>query len=448
MGEIPPKGLMYKNAFKMAWPCALEEALISLVSSIDTMMVGVVGTNAIAAVGIVSQPRYIFLAFIFAINMGVTAVVARRCGQEDKDGANRALRQGLMISAVLTLILTAVAMVVARPLIAFAGAEEIILDDAVAYFRIVMASFFFSGLSMVINAAQRGVGNTKLSMYCNVTANIVNIIFNYLLIGGNLGFPKMGIRGAAIATSIGFFVGFCISLSSLFKKGKFLEVSIKDKWTFDRATMSSLTMVTVSAAIEQLFMRIGFFFTSKVVASLGTTAYATHQIGMNLVNFSFAFGTGFGTAASSLSGQNLGKERPDLSKCYVFCCHRMTMVICILLSILFVFGGGGIYRLYTSDQWVIKTGRIISMLIAVICYLQTSNVIYTGCLRGAGDTRFTARVSMFSIAILRPVATWAFCYPLGMGVVGAWCGMLVDQFFRLVCSNARFRGGEWAKIHL
>ena len=148
--------------------------------------------EAIAAVGITNQPKFILLAVIFSLNVGVTAVVARRKGQQDTVGANRCLRQAVIISLALSILMSLLGAVFARPILLFAGAGPDTIEDAVIYFQILMISIVFMSLSLTINAAQRGAGNTKISMRTNLAANIVNIILNYLLINGIWVFPKWG----------------------------------------------------------------------------------------------------------------------------------------------------------------------------------------------------------------------------------------------------------------
>lgn len=448
VGEIPTSKEVYRNAFGMAWPSALESIFISLIGSIDTMMVGGLGSAAIAAVGITNQPKFILLAMIFSLNVGVTAIVARRKGQQDVEGANRCLRQCLIISLTLAIIMGTIGFIFARPILLFAGAQSDVIDLAAAYFQILMISIIFNAISLTINAAQRGAGNTKISMRTNLAANIVNVIFNYLLIHGIGFFPELGVRGAAIATTIGSMVGCGMSIVSLFHRTKFLDFRQKFSWKIDKKTIQSLISVSGSAMVEQVFMRIGFFSYAKIVASLGTTAFATHQICMNIINFSFAFGDGLSIASSSLVGQSLGEKRPDMAIIYGKTGQRMAFAISTFLFFIFILGRKFLMSLFTDDLQVISLGAIILIIVAFTTHVQTSQVVISGCLRGAGDTKFVALTSFISIAIIRPSLTWLLCFPFGMGLIGAWIGLLIDQALRLVMNFTRFSSGKWTKIEV
>lgn len=446
IGEIPSTKQVYKNALDVAWPSATESVLVGLVGAIDTMMVGVLGTGAIAAVGITNQPKFILLAIFLSLNIGVTAIVARRKGERDREGANKCLRQAFLIAIILGALLSTVGFIFARQMLRFAGANDEIINDAVAYFRVISIGNFFSAITMTINAAQRGAGNTKISMTTNVVANLVNVTFNYLLINGNLGFPKLGIIGAAVATALGNVVASLMALRSVTNADGFLHIKFKSNWRFDKDTIKGLVGITSSSFVEQICMRVGFLITSIIIASLGTVAFATHQICMNIVTISFTFGEGLGVGASSLVGQNLGAKRPDLSTIYSKSIQRIALTIGIILLFLFIFGRFTLVDLFTDDLEVIQTGATILIIIAFLSPLQTVAVVVGGTLRGAGDTRFVAYSSLISIGIIRPFTTWLFCYPLGFGILGAWFAFMTDQLLRLILNTIRFRTGKWTKI--
>lgn len=446
IGEIPSTKQVYKKAFDVAWPSATESVLIGLVGAIDTMMVGVLGTGAVAAVGITNQPRFILLAIFMSLNVGVTAIVARRRGEKDREGANKCLRQAFLIAVVLGAILSAVGVIFAKPLLQFAGANEDIIADAIAYFRVISIGNFFTAITMTINAAQRGAGNTKISMTTNMVANFVNVVFNFLLINGHLGFPKLGVTGAAIATALGNLTALFMSLRSVMNADGFLHIEFKANWRFDKETMKGLTSITSSSFVEQICMRVGFLLTSMIIASLGTVAFATHIICMNIVSLSFTFGEGLGVGASSLVGQNLGAKRPDMSTIYSKSIQRIALTIGMFLLLLFVFGRYYLVDLFTDDLAVIQTGASILIIIAFMSPLQTVTVVVGGTLRGAGDTKFVAYSSLISIGIIRPFTTWLFCYPLGFGIIGAWYSFMTDQLLRLIINYIRFRTGRWTKI--
>ena len=437
----------------MAWPAMVESVLMSLVNLVDTMMVSNCGTNAVAAVGLTTQPRMIFYAVFFALSIAVTAIVSRRKGQEDREGANACLAQSMGLVAVLAAVLCGTAVWIAEPLLYFSGANGDTIVEATSYYRITMIGLMFTSFGMIINAAQRGCGNTKLSMRTNVTANITNIIFNALLINGLFFFPKLGVTGAAIATLIGNIASFGMSLYSLFQKNKYLYFYFKGMVCWSKEQLRILSKVAFGASTEQIVLRVGFFIFAKIVGDLGTAEMATHTICMNIMLLSFASGDGLSVAASALMGQNLGKRRPDLAALYAKAGQRVGMIVSALLVVFFIFGGGLVLGLFAdpSDanyEFVMSTGNVIMLIIAAISPGQISQVIYSGALRGAGDTKYVAATSMISIIIFRTAFAYILCEFTPLGLFGAWIALITDQYVRLVFSAYRFQSGKWSKINL
>lgn len=164
--------------------------------------------------------------------------------------------------------------------------------------------------------------------------------------------------------------------------------------------MSSVLNVSSSAMVEQVFLRIGFFVYAKLVANLGTVSFATHQICMNILSISFAFGDGFSIAASSLVGQSLGAKRPDKAILYASINQRIALIASTILFIIFILGRRALIGLFSQDPAIIEQGAKLMVIIAFTTHAQTSQVIISGCLRGAGDTKFVAMTSLLSIAIV------------------------------------------------
>ncbi len=448
LGEVPASRQIYQNTFHIAWPSAVESVMIGLISIIDTIMVGTIGSSAIAAVGLTTQPRFLILAWIFSLDIGVTAIVARRKGQGNYRGANDCLRQSILLSIMISLTLSVLAYIYATPLVTFAGAGPDVLEDAVAYFKIILLGIVPTSVSITINAAQRGAGNTKISMRTNLAANLVNVVFNYLLIGGHFGFPRLGVRGAAIATALGYLVAFFMSVKSVVYSHGFLNITRKDSWRFDKNTLQTLFRVSSNALVEQLFVRIGFFSFSKIVANLGTVAFATHQVSMNLLNLSFCFGDGFSTAAAALVGQNLGAKRPDMAEIYCKATERITFVASLLIAAVLILFRTEIVTLFTREREVVLTGAKLMIMTAIISFPQNLQCVIGGCLRGAGDTRFVAVSSFISITLVRPILGYLLTYSLGFGLIGAWTSMLLDHISRAAINYGRFKGGKWTKIEV
>lgn len=439
-----------KETFQMAWPSVLESFFVALAGMIDSLMVSTIGAYAVAAVGLTTQPKFIGLALFIAVNVAVSAIVARRKGQQDQYGANQTLMVALTFVVIMGVVVSLICVAFADPIIHLCGSGEDTHDSAVLYFQIIMGGMMFNIISLVINAAQRGVGNTKIAMRTNVTANLLNMIGNYLLIGGNFGFPALGIKGAALATVFGTVVACGMSILSLFSKDGFISVyyMIKKRVRLRISALGNIMNIGSNIFLEQLLLRIGFMSTAVMTAKLGTDAFAAHQVGMNVMSLSFSFGDGMQVAAVALIGRSLGEERPEMAKLYGFICQRMGNGISLILAVLYLLGGRTFFGLYFEEPHIVAMGVQIMQVIVIVVMLQISQVIYMGCLRGAGDVRFTTIVSTFSVTFVRTVSSYLLCYPLRLGLMGIWFGVVCDQLCRFILTRWRFRSGVWVKVKI
>lgn len=445
---LPSNRAIFKRTFDIALPSTVESVLIALISAIDMVMVGSIGPDAIASVGITNQPKFIILATILSLNVGVTVVVSHRRGEDDREAANRCLSQAWMISAMVSFILSTLGFIFAKEVVVIAGATSEYANMAALYFRSIMVGNFFYSMSLTINAAQKGAGNTKIAMKTNLVANIVNLIFNFLLINGIAFFPKLGVLGAGIATSLGNFVAFVMSVISVSDPLGFLHIKLRQKWSFDKKTLDDLYKISSSAFAEQIFLRIGFFAYSKTVATLGMVAFATHNVCMNLLNISFSFGDGLSVATSSLVGQSLGAKRKDLAMIYSKATQRLGNLVGIILGLIMITFRSQLIGIFSNEVEIITLGSQIVPIIALTMFFQITQVVTYGCLRSAGDVKFTAMLSLISVTLIRPILTWVLCFPLGWGLFGAWLSVFLDQFVRYFGSRWRHRQGKWVNIEI
>ena len=456
LGDMPKGKAAYQDVMRIAFPSIVEMVLMSLIGSVDTMMVGnELGAGALSSVGLPTQPRMLLLCLFFALNVGVTAIVARRKGEERQEAANTTLRNALMLALGLSLLLAVPAVLFSEPLMRLAGGgaaeTQEIFQDAVDYFVIMTYALPVNALSMCICAAQRGIGKTRITMWVNMVSNLTNVFFNYCLIGGHLGFPRLEVRGAALASVIGMVIGFFMALFTVVSGGKrkgYLHLSLHDSWRFDRDSMRSILRVGGNAAVEQLGMRFGFFVYGRIMFSLGTAMYAAHQICMQLLSITFTFGDGLGVAATSLVGQNLGRKRPDLSMLYGKICQRYAVLISIVLGALILLFryqlAGWFIGLNTPDaDLVIYHAAGTMIVLALVQPFQTSSVVLSGSLRGAGDNLFVAMVATICVSVVRPILTVFAVQVLRLELMGTWVFGLFEIILRFLFFYPRFASGKW-----
>lgn len=158
--------------------------------------------------------------------------------------------------------------------------------------------------------------------------------------------------------------------------------------------------------------------------------------------------TGLSAASIALVGQSLGAKRVDMARIYGNVSQRLGLVFATILSIIFLSLGRLIFSLFSNEEEILDYGVMIMAVLTVVVFLQISQVVFSGCLRGAGDAKYTAFVSLISVMLIRPGAGWLFCYPIGLGLFGAWIGLAVDQFSRFLLTYIRFKSGRWTKYEV
>ena len=447
---------LYKDIIHIAWPSFVELLLTQLVSMADMMMVGGIGgkanpqlgVDALTAVGLTTQPKFLIMTAFIAMNTGVTALIARYKGQGDKEKANLVLRQGMMFTFLSTLILSVLGVIFSRPMVIFMGGKgESIINQATVYLQIQLAGFATVALTSTITAALRAVGDSRTCMIYNLIANVVNVFFNWLLINGHCGFPTLGVAGASIATVIGQAVAFLIALCVILHGNSFLKLEPKKGFKPNKEMLSNMTAIGIPAAIEQLLMRVGMVIFAKTVASLSNTSYATHQVCMNIQALSFMTGQAFAVSATSLVGQSLGRRRSDMAQAYCTKTRNVGFVVAIFLAITFAFWGGDIVSLYNKDTAIIEMGGRIMLFVAFLQPFQTSQFIIAGGLRGAGDTKSTAKITMITVLFVRPLVAMILVYA-GLDLYGAWIALACDQLLRTALVFLRYKSGKWKLLKL
>jgi putative MATE family efflux protein len=444
---------LYADIIRIAWPSLCELFLTSLVSMVDTMMVGGLGAGAISAVSLATQPKFVFMNLIMALNTGATALVSRARGMQNRERADSILRQSLILITIVGIISSAVGYCGSEWMIRFmsnGGLAEDVIAEGTRYLRIQFLFFMSLSWSMSISAILKGTGQAKPSMVYNTISNLVNIFLNWVMIYGNLGCPRLGVAGASIATGIGQSVATIIAFGCILS-GKYyatLHLSIKTLFKFDRDILTGLYKVGTPAMIEQLIMRVGMILFSRTVASLGNIEFATHNIAMNIQSMSFMIGQGFAVSSTSLVGQGLGKKRPDMSEHYSRRCRSMGLWVSVGIAAIFLIFRHTLVGLYNKDSQILELGGYLMFFVAFLQPFQSNQFILGGSLRGAGDTKFTAFVMLITTVIIRTSLAWLFVTVLGYGVIGAWVAVATDQIIRSLLIMWRYNQGKWKAIRL
>ena len=441
-----------QDVVKIAGPVFVELLLGTLFGMIDMIMLGRISdsniaTASIAAVGIANQLIFIGLSLVQSLNVGATAMIARYIGAKREDRIELVVKHIIILTQIFLVVpILLIGLGFTNNVMKFFGAQSDTVLIGSGYFRVVTLGFLFQSFNFSVFASLRGTGDTKTPMNINLKVNLLNVIGNAILIYGLFGFPKLGVTGAAISTTISQIVASIMLFKYLIKKESTIYINFKNKFKIDKNIIYNLVKIGLPASLEQIAMRLGLLAFSKIVASLGTVAYATHQICISILNLSFTPGQSFGIAASTLTGQSLGAEEPNIAEKYIKTCGKIGAIISAIMAVMFFFFGFNIASLYTNSMKVAKEASTVLKVMAFVQPFQCSQLIYAGGLRGAGDTVWTLISTFSGILVIRLVFTYYFVIVLGYGLVGAWLSVLIDQFIRWALILIRFKTNKWKYI--
>lgn len=442
------------DVIRISWPVLIELLLSSLFGMVDMMMLGRMKDNALAAasvasVGITNVPLFMGLSLVQALNVGGTALIARYYGAKQNHRIENVLRHVMLFSIIaLTIPLAALGLIFTKPIMVFLGAHPDTVQAGSIYFKIVMISFVFQSLIMSMSAALRGIGETKTPMRVNLICNFLNVIGNAVLIYGLLGFPEMGIAGAGLSTALSNSIASLALFIYLIKGKNEIKLNLKEKFKYDKALMRNLIKIGVPASLEQVALRVGIAMFFKIVAGLGTVIYAAHQIALSILSLSFQPGQAFGIAAATLVGKELGAKDTKKAEAYAKETRKLGSMISTVLAIIFFFFGEQIVGLYTNDIVIIKNSSTVLKIIALVQPFQASQLILAGALRGAGDTFWPLVATFVGIVVIRVVVAYILVNIYGMGLVGAWIAVFIDQLIRWAFIFIRFRTNKWKYIKI
>ncbi len=436
-----------QNIWILAGPLIAERLLQSIVDSADMAMVGRVGAAAVAAVGLSNQISMIATGFFDAIRVGTTSVIARRVGAGRNDEAQQALRQSLIVAAIIGVVSFMIFSVFAGTCLHLMGAEQDVIDQGIRYFWWKGLSLVFEYVTMTFAAGLRGSGDTKLPMYVGTLVNGLNLIGNYLLIGGNYGFPQMNAEGAGLATAIARFVGMLMIVYITTTRQNPLKDWLKGSFAPDKASLGSVLRIGLPASGERLTLRGAQLLYTRAIAGIGTAAYAAHQIALRTESISLVLGFAFGATATTLVGQYLGANDHHSAEKAARKSQQMASLAMACAGVLLYIFAPVVVRLFIPDNpEVVALGASVVRIVAIAQPFMAVNHVLAGSLRGAGDTAWVMYITGASAWGIRVVLAYLFVGTFGMNLQGAWYAMVADLIFRSLLFRWRFGTGKWKEI--
>ena len=435
-------GSLNRAILLLAIPMVLEMVLESLFAVVDVFWVGHLGADAVATVGLTESMLMLVFAVGLGLSMSTTAMVARRIGEKDQEGAAVAAVQAIVVGLLVSLAIGGPCIFLASRLLQLMGADSEIVVMGTAYTRIMLGG---SGVVLMLflnNAIFRGAGDAAIAMRLLWVSNIINLILDPFLIFGWGPFPKLGVTGAAVATFTGRSIGVAYQFYRLLHGTERIQILTRHL-RLNFAVLLRLVRVSLTGIAQFAIAHTSWIGLVRIVSMFGSSAIAGYTIAVRIVVFAILPSWGLSNAAATLVGQNLGAKQAERAETSVWRTGLYNMIFLGSLGVVFVIFAEPIIRIFTSDPAVVPLG------VACLRILSYGNIGYAygmvmlQAFNGAGDTITPTIVNLFGFWLLEiPLAYW-LAIGLGMHSNGVYWSIVVAEGSIAAAGIVLFKRGRW-----
>ena len=449
--ERPPEPLAVApsslGVWELAWPTIVAFGAQTLVRFADFAMVGSLGPEALAAVGLGGQVYWLVQSIAMLVPTGLAAVLARAVGAGELGRADAVLRQSLLLAGVLAAATTVVGLPFTDFAIEIYGVEQGVVALGSTYVWWLLWGTIPFALSFVFGAAVRAAGDARTPLYVGIVTNLLNVFLNWVLIYGHLGMPAYGVAGAAVASSLAMGVQLVL-FWWMWRAHRLVLIPGDAGWRPDRALIRSIVVIGYPASIEQGLFQVGLLGFQRIMSLYGTSAIAAYNVGAQILSFSFIPGVGFATAAATLVGQHLGARDPDAAAKSGW---RSTLgavgsMTCVGATV--VMFAEPLARVFTNDPEVVSLTVDFIWILGLVQPLMAMEFAVGGSLRGAGDTFFPMVSVFIGLFLVRLVPATCLVLFADVPVQWIWCALITDYLTKAVMLTLRFRRGAWRSIEV
>lgn len=426
----------------LAIPMVIEMGMESIFAVVDAFWVSSLGADAIAAVGTTEAMMTAVYALAMGLSAAAAAVVARRIGEKDADGAGRAAMQAIFIGVAIAALLGTIGAVFGPQLLAALGASPTIIGAGGNFTRVMMGGNVTVLLLFLINAIFRGAGDAAIAMRTLVLANALNIILGPCFIFGLGPFPRLGVTGAAVATTIGRGIGVLYQIVQLTRARGKLAVARRHV-RLDWPVMATIIRLGASTSLQAIISTTSWIGLMAILESFGAVVVAGYTLAVRVIMFAILPAWGLSNAAATLVGQNLGAGKPDRAEKAVWIAARYDLLFLGAIGLVFFMFPGAIIGLFRAGPEVLAVGTSALRIIAIGFPLYAYGLVITSSFNGAGDTWVPTLINAFCFWLwMIPVAA-LLGWVLHLGANGAFTAVTIAFSTVAVISVLVFRMGRW-----
>lgn len=446
MKEILRDKKFIKTMIILALPITFQSFITSSLNLVDNLMIGRLGEDAIAAVGLANQYFFIFMLTLTGINAGANVFMAQYWGKKDLNSIKSVLGLDIFVGFIATVLFSIGAILFSDNIMGILSNDPDVIRVGSSYLRIVSISYIFTNLTMAFSSALRSTQQPNIPMYASLIGVLSNAFLNWIFIFGNLGMPELGVNGAAIATVIARGIEMIFIIAVVYIKKNMVSSSVRELVSFDRNLINKYVSTTTPTVLNELIWSFGMTAFSIAYAQIGTSAVATMQIATTLNNMFMVLCIGLATAASIMVGNKIGAEEEDIALDYSKKIGIISPIIglCIGLAILFL-APVIVAPFNVAEQTYTDTLKVLYIM-AIFCPIRFFNIVMIiGVFRGGGDTKYSMLVQACTV--------WGFAVPiafigavvLNLPVTAVYFLICLEEIVKIIFEFARLKSGKWVR---
>jgi MATE family, multidrug efflux pump len=423
-------------------PMVMEMAMESIFVVADVFWVSHLGADAVATVGLTESMLVLIYTAAMGLSIGATALVARRIGEQNPEGAARATGQSIVLGVLVSIAIAITAAPAAPALLRLMGASAEVVQSGSGFTRLMLGGNVTIVLLFMLNAVFRGSGDAAIAMRVLWLGNLLNILLGPCFIFGLGPFPELGVTGAAVATNIGRGTAVIYQIVTLAQGGSRVRVGRNDL-RVDLPMMASVLRLSGSGTLQILIGTASYVGLVRIVSVFGSTALAGYTIGIRVIVFALLPAFGISNAAATMVGQNLGAGRPDRAERAVWTAAIYNMILLGVVGLIFVAAAGPIARVFTDDPAVLPfaVGCLRTVSLGFVFY--ACGMVLTQSFNGAGDTWTPTVINLFVFWLWEIPLAWWLSVHAGLGPRGVFIALTIAYSSLAVVSAVLFRKGHW-----
>ncbi|WP_299485079.1 MATE family efflux transporter [uncultured Allomuricauda sp.] len=440
-------GSIRKAIFMLSIPMILEMLMESIFALVDIAYVSQVSVNAVATIGLTESVITLIYALAIGLSMAATAVVARRIGEKDVQGARIASVQAIGLGILISIVLGVVGILFAKEILALMGGEPDLIEEGYGYTKLLIGGNITIMLLFLINAIFRGAGDASIAMWTLVLSNGLNIILDPIFIFGWGPIPEYGVMGAAIATNIGRGTAVLFQLGILFFGWSKIKLAAKDL-VMNVTVMVNLIRVSLGGIAQFLIGTSSWVFLMRIMSEFGSEVLAGYTIAIRVIMFTLMPSWGMSNAAATLVGQNLGAQKPDRAEKSVWITGKYNAYFMGAVSLVYLFFAKSIISAFNNAPDVVENGALCLQVIAAGYVFYAYGMVVSQAFNGAGDTKTPTKINLISFWLFQLPVAYISALVLGWGSMGVFIAITTAEVLLAVIAILWFKKGDWKRVQV